>query len=126
MNLSDRLEIWQNNYVTIVFETKKLRAFYLQQLLIRKKKCINGLKWDQTNEKALVFHTLFHHMYRILQSKCVNFHSKCQNLNRQRMKLHRKYIEFCIVFLKHNAARKKSAIAGCDGRDKYQLWIYVF
>ena len=59
-------------------------------------KCVNGLKWDLTNENLLFFtlYCLFQHLYRILHSKCINFYSECLNLHCQWMKLRRKYVNY--------------------------------
>ena len=57
---------------------------------------------------------LFQHFYRILDSNCVNFNNKCQNLPRQWMKLCRlnKYMKSCVFFSEKLRPQKKISV--CD------------
>ena len=73
-------QLWNFRKIT-VFEVK------LRQKRIICDICVNGLKWDETNEKLLfsTLYCLFQHLYRILHSKCINLH-------RQWMKLRRKCV----------------------------------
>ena len=44
-------------------------------------KCIDGLKWDFTNENLLLFSHFTVYLKKNVHSKCVNFHSKRLNLH---------------------------------------------
>ena len=84
----------KNNYATAVFKAKELRQknTWFATFANSQEMCVNGLKWDYTNEKLLfiTLDCLFQHWYRFLHSKCANFHSKCLNLHHQWLKLRRK------------------------------------
>ena len=95
--------IFVKNSATTVFDAKKYaKNAQFMTFANLGQKCVNGLKWDQTNEKHLFFtlYCLNQHLFtysilnqKELQSKCVNFHSKCLNLYRQCMKLRRKCVK---------------------------------
>ena len=82
-----RLKIHLKNDATAAdFEAKKLRKKrVVRDIFSSQQKCVNGFKWDYTNEQLLFFtlYRVFQHLYRILHSKCIDFHSKCTNLHCQ-------------------------------------------
>ena len=75
-----RLEICQNKITRPQLLRQKLRqkARNSRPLLICNKRAL--MAWNRIKPMKSSFHH-FHHLYRILHSKCANFDSKCLNLH---------------------------------------------